>query len=52
VQDVGQHQFLMLLLVMQADLDDRDNLLQLRRVGALYQPADGGRGRGLSRPCR
>ena len=38
VQDVGEHQFLMLLLVMQADLDDRHDLVERRRVGALDQP--------------
>ena len=38
MQNVSQHQFLVLLLVMQPDLDDRNDLLQRRRIRALQQP--------------
>ena len=37
MQDVGQNQLLMLLLVMQTDLDDRDDFFQQRFVGAFDQ---------------
>ena len=41
MQDVGQHQLLMLLLVVEADLEDRDDALEKRLVGRLDERLDG-----------
>jgi len=40
VQDVGQHQLLMLLLMVQADLDDRQQLGEGLRIRPLKQALD------------
>ena len=42
VQDVGEHQLLMLLLVMQPDLDNRNDFFQRRLVCAVQKLADRG----------
>ena len=42
VQDVGEHQFLMLLLVIEADLDQRRELAQLVLAGVAEEFHDGG----------
>ena len=42
VQDVGQHQFLMLLLVIEADLDQRDQFCQRGLIGGLEEFHHGG----------
>ncbi len=42
VQDVGEDQFLVLLLVMQPDLQDRQHLRELRSGNASKQAFDGG----------
>jgi hypothetical protein len=42
VQDVGQHQFLVLLLVIEADLDQRGELRQALLVGSLEELDHGG----------
>ena len=41
VQDIGPEQFLVLLLVVQAELDQRNDGRELGLVGALQQPFDG-----------
>jgi hypothetical protein len=41
VQDVGQHQFLMLLLVVEADLDQRRELGEALLAGGLEEPDHG-----------
>ena len=40
VQDVGEQQFLMLLLVIEPDLEDAQHLGELRLVGVGDQPLD------------
>lgn len=41
MQDVGEHQFLMLLLVVEPDLDQRRDLAKLVRAGLAEEFADG-----------
>ena len=42
MQDVGQHQFLMLLLVVEADLDQRHELGEALLAGGLEELDHGG----------
>ncbi len=38
MQDVGQQKFLVLLLVMDAEFDERRELRRQRRIGGITQP--------------
>ncbi len=42
VQDVGEHQLLMLLLVVEADLHQRDQFYEAVLIGSLEEPDHGG----------